>query len=713
MSGLRPRVLACLLLLAPGAQAVAQTGVAAPPQAAPRPPAAPQAVSPQRVFAPRDIFAVQQAGDVQISPDGRRIAYTRTGYDIMTDEARHSVWLVDVATGAQTPLVSGAASSPRWSPDGGRVAYVAGGEGGRPQLYVRWLATGVSARITDLPDAPSDVAWSPDGRTLAFSMFTPEPPAVLGASMAKPEGAKWADPLKVITRVHYREDGEGYLRPGYDHVFVVSAEGGALRQLTFGDFDEGGPLSWTPDGRDILFSSDHGPSRDREGDSDIFQAAVADGALTQLTHRFGPDTSPAVSPDGRLVAYTGYDDKLMGYTNARLSVMNRDGSGARVLTAGLDRSVSDPKWARDGRSIYVSYVDRGETKVARVGLDGSVATVASGITGGNLDRPYSGGGFSVSATGVIAVTTGAGDRPADVGVAGPGVGGGGGRVRRLTDLNAGLFEAKTLGRVTAHTVKSSADGLSIDYWMVTPPGYDPAKKYPAILEIHGGPFASYADAWSNDDQLYAAHGYVVLYANPRGSTSYGDAFANQIHHNYPSHDYDDLISVVDDAIAHGPVDGGRLFVTGGSGGGLLTAWIVGKTDRFKAAVAQKPVIDWTSEVLSTDDYTHMAKYWFAAMPWEDPQQYWRRSPLSLVGNVKTPTLVVVGEDDHRTPPGEAEQFYDALQLRGVPTGLVYVPGASHETIAARPSQSAAKTGAILAWFDRYRAGAPAAAQKAD
>ena len=688
---LTPRLVASVLCLA--------GLLAGPAKAQVRP--EPEAVGPTRMFTPRDIFGLQQAGDLQASPDGRRIAYVRSGYDIMTDRARRSVWLVDAVTGAQTPLAAGAASSPRWSPDGARIAYVSSEDGGRPQLFVRWLATGVSARITDLPEVPSAMSWSPDGHAIAFSMFQPDDPATLGAPLKKPEGAKWADPLKVVAQVHYREDGEGALRPGYAHVFVVSAEGGSPRQLTFGDFDDGGRLSWTPDGRAVLFSSDHGPNRDREGDSEVFRVTV-DGALTQLTHRRGPDTEPAVSPDGRLVAYTGYDDKLKGYTNARLSVMSADGSGSRVLTAGLDRSVSHPVWAADGRSIYVDYVDRGDTKVARVGLDGSVATVASGITGGALDRPYSGGDFSVSRSGLIAVTAGDGEHPADVAVVGPG-----GRVRKLTDLNAGLFEGKTLGHVTAHTVKSSADGLPIDYWMVTPPGYDPKKTYPTILEIHGGPFASYASAWSDDDQLYAAHGYVVLYANPRGSTSYGDDFANRIHHDYPSHDYDDLMSVVDDAAAHGPVDPGQLFVTGGSGGGLLTAWIVGKTDRFKAAAAQKPVINWTSEVLSTDGYTFMAKYWFGAMPWEDPQQYWRRSPLSLVGAVKTPTLVVVGEQDHRTPPGEAEQYYDALQIRGVPTRLIYVPGASHETLAERPSQSAAKTAAILAWFDRYRSAAPA------
>ena len=692
------------LLSALVAATVVTASAAAPSAARDARQASAQAVGPQRTFTPRDLFALQQAGDLQISPDGRRIAYVRTGYDIMTDRARRSVWVVDAATGAQTPLIPGAASSPRWSPDGRRIAYVAAEEGAAPQLYVRWLDSGASARITALPDSPSAISWSPDGRSIAFSMFTPEEGAALGAPLARPEGAKWAEPLKVITAVTYREDGEGYVRPGYDHLFVVSADGGSPRQLTFGKFDDGGSVSWTPDGRHLLFSSDHGPDRERQRDPEVFQVAVADGALVQLTHRFGPDDAPTASPDGRLIAYVGYDDKLMGYHNARLYVMDRDGGNSRVLTGGLDRSVSHPAWAADGRSIYVQYDDRGSGAVARVGLDGRVTTVATGLSGGALDRPYSGGGFSVSRTGVLAVTAGDGGHPADVALAeGPG------RLRKLTALNDDLFLGKTLGAVTAHTVKSSADGLAVDYWTVTPPGFDPARKYPAILEIHGGPFTAYGPNWSNDDQLYAAAGYVVIYANPRGSTSYGDAFANQIHHNYPSHDYDDLMSVVDDAVAHGPVDGGHLFVTGGSGGGLLTAWIVGKTDRFKAAVAQKPVINWTSEVLTVDGYTFMAKYWFGKMPWEDPQGYWARSPLSLVGHVTTPTLVLVGQDDHRTPPSEAEQLYSALQLLGVPTGLIYVPGASHEGLAARPSQSAAKTAAILAWFDRHRDGPAAAA----
>ena len=273
-------------------------------------------------------------------------------------------------------------------------------------------------------------------------------------------------------------------------------------------------------------------------------------------------------------------------------------------------------------------------------------------------------------------------------------------VRQLTRLNEDLFAGKRLARVEPLPAVSSYDKRPIDAWIVLPPNFDPSRKYPLILEIHGGPFSSYGPMFSTDDQLYAANGYVVVYANPRGSTSYGEAFANLIHHDYPGHDYDDLMSVVDAAVAKGFVDPDNLYVTGGSGGGALTAWIVGKTGRFRAAAAQKPVINWSSEVLTSDLYPWMAKYWFGNLPWEDPQGYWKRSPLSLVANVTTPTLVVVGTSDLRTPDSEAEQLFDALQIRGVPTGLVQVPGAFHD-MAARPSHSAQKAEAVLTWFSRY------------
>jgi dipeptidyl aminopeptidase/acylaminoacyl peptidase len=659
------------------------------------------AEGPSRVFSARDLFGLAVATDPQVRPDGGAVAYVRETGDIMTDNTRRSIWLVDPATGAQSPLVADGAANltPRWSPDGQKLAYVVSAPGAGPQLYVRWMASGRSAKVATLEQAPNDIAWSPDGRTIAFTMLTLDEPKPLGEPLNKPEGAKWAEPLKLIDRLTYRVDGEGYLKPGYRHIFVVAADGGSPRQLTFGRFDDAGPIAFDKDGRSVVFATNRAADWERDPlESDIYRVSIADGALSRLTDRKGPDESPAVSPDGSLIAYTGFDDERhRGYENERLYVMNRDGSNRRVLTQNLDRSVAKPRW--DGRAIYVQYDDHGVGKVARVTLDGRMETVAQGLSGGELDRPYTGGDFSVG-RGLVAFTQGGPDEPGDLAVVR------GGKTERLTRLDADLFAGKTLARVEALPVVSAYDKAPIDAWIVTPPNLDPARKHPLILEIHGGPFAAYGPQFSTDDQAYAAAGYVVVYANPRGSTSYGEAFANEIDVNYPSHDYDDLMSVVDAAIAKGFVDPDRLYVTGGSGGGVLTAWIVGKNHRFRAAASQKPVINWASEVLTTDGYSYMGRYWFRKMPWEDPQGYWARSPLSLVGNVTTPTLVVVGEEDHRTPPSEAEQYYQALQLRGVPTALVRVPGASHDGLASRPSQSAAKARAIMAWFARYGGAEP-------
>ncbi|WP_334162920.1 S9 family peptidase [Phenylobacterium sp.] len=664
------------------------------------PAAAQVAEGPSRTFTARDLFGLRTAGDPQVRPDGGAIAYVRTTYDIMTDAGRRSIWLVDPVTGAQSPLVAEDSSSmtPRWSPDGSRLAYVVAAPGGPPQLYVRWMASGRSARVATLEQAPNDIVWAPDGRTLAFTMLTLDEGRPLGAPLRRPEGAKWAEPLQVIDRITYRADGQGYLKPGYRHIFVVGADGGAPRQITFGKFDNGGPISFAADGRSVLFATNRAENWERDPqESELYRVSIADGTLTRLTNRVGPDFAPAVSPDGSKVAYIGYDDeRRRGYENQRLYVMDRDGRNVRVLTGDLDRSVGDPQWSPDGRAIYVSYDDKGVTKVARVGLDGRMETVATGLGGASLDRPYSGGQFSVGRGGVVAFTQSTPEQPAEVAVVR------GGKTQRLTRLNDDLFAGKSLARVEHLPTVSSHDRKPIDAWIALPPNFDPSKKYPLILEIHGGPFAAYGPSFSTDVQLYAQAGYVVVYSNPRGSTSYGEAFANEIDRNYPSHDYDDLMSVVDAAIAKGYVDPQRLYVTGGSGGGALTAWIVGKTDRFRAVATQKPVINWTSQVLTVDGYTFMAQYWFGKMPWEDPQGYWARSPLSLVGNVKTPTLVVVGAEDYRTPPSESEQYFQALQLRGVPTALVRVPGASHGGLTARPSQSAAKAQAILAWFERYR-----------
>lgn len=676
------KALTVLLLLA--APAVAQEG-------------------PSRTFEARDLFSLEAASDPQISPDGSKIAYVRRSGDIMTDWMRSSIWLIDTRSGEQAPLAAGPGShsQPLWSPDGKRLAYVSTAEGGAAQLFVRWLASGESVRITGLPDSPSSLAWSPDGRQIAYTMFVPGEGLRLGSLPARPEGATWAPPLEIHSQIQYRTDEEGYLKPGFSHVFLVSADGGAPRQLSFGSVHDNGPLSWGRDGRSIVFSSNRSPEWASEPlDSEIYSLDVATGAIRALTDRRGPDIEPTVSPDGRLIAYTGFDDRRLGYQNNALYVMDRDGGDPRLLTGSLDRTVESPVWAADGRSIYVAYDDRGGRKVARVGLDGSVRTVAEGLSGASLDRPYTGGGFSVARDGAVAAPSGNAQRPPDVALYR------GGARRQLTRLNAETLDSKRLGEVRALSA-TSFDNRKVDSWLTLPPGWTEGRRVPLILEIHGGPFAAYGPHFSTDNQLYAAAGYAVLSVNPRGSTSYGEAFANLIHHAYPGRDYDDLMASVDAAIAGGFADPERLFVTGGSGGGVLTAWIVGKTDRFKAAATQKPVIDWTSFALTADNPAFFSRYWFGQYPWENHEAFWSRSPLSLVGNVKTPTLVVVGSQDFRTPVSEAEQYYTALQLRGVPTALVKVPGASHGGIAARPSQSGAKAAAILAWFEKYKDGAPA------
>ncbi len=672
---------------------LAATSASAPASAQQQPNAVP-ATAPDRAFTGADLFGLSIAADPQISPDGKTIVYVRRTADVMTDRMASSLWLIDVASGRQSPFAT-QGSSPRWSPDGTRVAYVAG-DGDGSQLFVRWPATGASARVTAFPGDPQALAWSPDGTRLAYVATVAGDPTTLGKAPPKPEGAKWAEPLTVIDRINYRNDGPGYVKPGRDHLFVVAAEGGAARQLTFGPYDDGGPLSWTPDSREIVFAAIRGPDAERQVmNSDVIAVDVASGALRTLTTRDGPDGQPRVSPDGTRIAWLGFDDKRRSYENTQLYVGQRDAADPRSLTAALDRAIEEAIWAADGRSLYASYDDRGQRRIARIALDGRTTPLVDNVAGGGLDRPYTGGDFSVAKNGTVAYTGGDASTPADVWIWS------GGKARRLTQVNAVMTSAKALAPVRKIAV-TAPDGRAIDAWLATPPGRAPGTRVPLILEIHGGPNSAYGPGFATDVQLYAAAGYAVLWTNPRGSTSYGAEFANLIDKKYPADDYGDLIAAVDAAIADGTADADNLFVTGGSGGGVLTAWIVGKTDRFKAAATQKPVINWTSEALTMDNTLFTSRYWFTKLPWEDPMGYWNRSPLSLVGNVKTPTLVVVGSDDYRTPVSESEQYYAALQIRGVPTALVKVPGASHGGFTARPSQSAAKASAILAWFDRYR-----------
>jgi acylaminoacyl-peptidase len=560
------------------------------------------------------------------------------------------------------------------------------------------MDTGQTAVISNVRRSPGAVSWSPDGKYLAFVMFVPDDNEPLALPPVAPEDADWAPGAKVIETLPYRFDGQGYLETGHDHVFLVSAEGGTPRQLTSGDFDHRGPLAWMPDGKRIVFPANRLEDAEHHPvESELWAVTVENGELEQLTDRKGPDRGAVISPDGKRIAYLGFDDKLLAWQSSDVYVMDVETRKTRKLTAGFDRDVDDVQWAGSSNRLLIRYEDFGRTHIGRLALNGKVEPLVEDVGGTSIGRPYNSGSFSVAGNGAFAYTAGRADRPADVGL-----GRAGRKPARLTRLNDDLLETKSLGPVEEITWKSSADGLEIQGWLVYPPDFDPDRQYPLILEIHGGPHTAYGPHFSAEVQLYAAAGYVVLYANPRGSTSYGEEFSLEIHHDYPGKDYDDLMSGVDAVIARGFVDENALYVTGGSGGGVLTAWIVGKTDRFRAAVVAKPVINWTSFAL-TSDITHFAsRYWFPAMPWEDPVGYWERSPLSLVGNVSTPTALLTGEDDFRTPMPESEQFYQALKLRKVDTALIRIPEASHG-IAARPSQLVAKVDNILAWFARYPA----------
>jgi dipeptidyl aminopeptidase/acylaminoacyl peptidase len=653
-----------------------------------------------RNLQPLDVFALEWADNPAMSPDGAQIVYQRNHYDIMKDRRRSHLWLVDADGERHRPLTTGQGSdgAPAWAPDGDRIAWTSAREGSS-QIWVRWMDTGQSAVLSQLPQSPGNLAWSPDGKWLAFTMRVPAKPKPLATMPAKPKGAEWAGDVKVIDSLNYRFDGAGYVDPGFSHVFVLPAEGGTPRQITQGDFQHRATPVWSTDGRSLFVVSNHAADWEyAPQESEIYRVDVETGRATALTDRDGPDGSPALSPDGRRLAYVGFDDRKLGYQSSLLYVMDLDGGTPRVLTADFDYQVDSPAWDRNGRGIYFSFEREGRGHIGWVSASGgAVETVVDDFDGTAMGRPYGGGAFSV-ASGRVAYTRGTIDRPADVAVAQRG-----GDARVLTDLNSDALAHKRLGEVEELWVKSSADGLDVQGWIVKPPNFDASKKYPLMLEIHGGPFANYGPRFAPETQLYASAGYVVLYVNPRGSTSYGHDFANQIHHNYPSKDYDDLITSVDAVIAKGYVDPQQLYVTGGSGGGVLTAWIVGHTDRFRAAVVAKPVINWTSFVLTADAYQFFVDYWFGKMPWDDGAQaeYWKRSPLAYVGNVKTPTMLLTGEDDYRTPISETEQFYQALKLRRVETAMVRIPGASHG-INARPSQMIAQVLNTLAWFERYR-----------
>ncbi len=645
-----------------------------------------------------DVFDLEYASDPQISPDGQWVVYRRMGLDIMKDRPMGNLWLLSVDGKVHQKLTSREVneSQPRWSPDGDRIAFASSTEEGA-EIYMYWMETSRIARLTQLEQSPSGLSWSPDGTQLAFSMKVAQAPPVIAKMPAKPKGASWAGAPRITDRLKHEQDGAGYISPGYYHIFVVSAHGGVARQITHGNYHHRGAISWHPDGNYVYFSANR--QEDWEYDyrnSEIYRADVITGQIDQLTDRNGPDYSPAVSPDGSLIAYVGYEDRIQTYQRSILHVMNSDGSGHRAISTDLDRSVGDLVWDEDGSKLYVTYDEYGNTRIATIALDGSHNKLADNVGGTTIGRPYGGGSYSVSEDGTLAYTYTLPSHPAEVGIWSSQQD----SVRLITDLNSDLLSFRDLGEVEEIWYKSSVDGRRVQGWIVKPPSYDPGKKYPLLVENHGGPISNYGDRFSAEMQLYAAHGYLVFYPNPRGSTGYGEEFGNLLYNNYPGDDYQDVMDGVDTLLSLGLVDEDHLYVTGGSAGGIMTAWIIGKNDRFRAAVVAKPVVNWISKTLVADNYYGYANYRYPGQPWENVEGYWKFSPLSLVGNIETPTMVMVGMNDLRTPPSEAKQLYHALKLRKVETVLVEIPEASHG-IANRPSNLISKIAHTIAWFEKY------------
>jgi dipeptidyl aminopeptidase/acylaminoacyl peptidase len=639
----------------------------------------------------KDTFMdMETVSNAAISPDGSQIVFSRGWVDKVKDQARSNIWVVDTAGTRLRELTRGSwrDSAPVWSPDGARIAFLSDRDG-TTQMHVLFVATGELAQLTHVERTPSSLSWSPDGKQLAFTMFVPDEDPVLPVQLPKPpRGAERAKGATIVDRLTWARDGEGPVEKGFTHVFTLDAvTGGTPRRVTDGTFNHSGP-KWSSDGRTIYVSGIRKPDAEYlDNDSEIYAIDLASLAVTALTDRKGPDANPAVSPDGRWIAYTGFDDKRFTSHVSSLYLMDKAGGGKRVWAGALNDSPSNLTWAADASGAYFTVRELGSTSIYFVPVAGGAPRK---LTGGTQVL----GGLSVARNGQAASVRSTPLEPGHVAafdIAHPSA------MKKLVDVNADVLDGRTLGQVEELWF-TSKDGLRVQGWLVKPVDFQPGKKYPMVLWIHGGPWSMYDVGFSWSYQNFASLGYAVLYTNPRGSTGYGQEFVNGIQYSYPGKDYDDLMAGVDAALGKGFIDEKNLFVCGGSGGGVLTAWIVGHTDRFAAAVSMRPVINWHSFVGTTDGpawYRQFEKY-----PWEDPMEYAVRSPLHYVANVTTPTMVMTGEADLRTPMRQSEEYYRALKLLKKETLLVRMPDEFHGW--RRPSHQLLQQLYLQAWFEKHR-----------
>jgi dipeptidyl aminopeptidase/acylaminoacyl peptidase len=641
-----------------------------------------------RVLDAASLMDMESVAAPAISPDGREIVFTRSWSDKVRDQERSNLWIVDRDGARLRELTHGnwRDSSPVWSPDGRRIAFLSDRDG-TTQIHTMFVDTREVAQLTHLTQRPSDLTWSPDGTRLAFVALVEDDDPILTIKLpAKPKGAEWAKPAILIDRLAWRQDGAGPEPKGYRHIYVVDAiVGGTPRKITDGAYNHGSP-EWSVDGRTIFATGIRRPNAEYEQrDTEIYAIDVKNGAVKALTDRKGADSNPRVSPDGKWIAYSGWDDKQFTYHLANLYLMDPSGGGKRTLLEGQPDSPLIVEWARDSSGLYYSMNERGTSNMYFAGINGKVKKITDGEHVLN--------GYSMAPNGQTAAIRSnfhlpgalvslSVDRPA---------------LKTLVDVNSDVMEGTKLGEVETIWA-TSKDGLKVQGWLVKPVDFDASKKYPMVLFIHGGPWSAYTVAFQWAWQNFAANGYALLYMNPRGSTGYGQEFVNGIQYSYPGKDFDDLMAGVDAAVAKGWIDDHNLFVCGGSGGGVLTAWIVGHTNRFRAAVSMRPVINWHSFVGTTDGAMWYKQ--FRKFPWEDPVEYAERSPLHYVARVTTPTMVLTGEADLRTPISQSEEYYRALKMLKKETLLVRIPEEYHGF--RRPSHRLAQQLYLLAWFEKYR-----------